>query len=354
MRLNFFDVNLPAFALQLNGTSLKFIQLHQRGRAVGVQGYSYAPLPPKVMNNDTITDGAALAGVIESALQQPKFGHITTRNVVVSLPESKSFVRVIHLPHMDETEVENAVLFEAEAYIPLPIDQVYFDWQILGEINGRMAVLIVASPKEAVDSYIGTLEKAHLKVIAMEVESQSLRRALIAPDSQETILIVDIDSFKTNLIMVEKGSLQFTSSIPIAGSTFTEQIAKELGMTTEKAEAIKRKVGVSNTPEYPNIQTILLPTLTNLCEEIKNILKFHYDHSEEKVTRIILSGGNATLTNLAQFVGSTLASEGLGVVVGEPGGYLPEFTMRPLNQNESLQYAATLGLAMRTLGESRV
>ncbi len=350
MKFNPFKIALPAFGLQLNGTAVKMMQLERSGPAVRVRSFANANLPKNVVASDTILDENTLARFIEQCLQQPAYGRINTNRVIVSLPETKSFVRVIHLPVMSEQELENAVPFEAEAYIPLPIDQVYFDWQVLGTKDGRMAVLIIASPKETVDKYIHTLEKAHLNIVAIEVESQSLERALIAPGSTETSLIVDLDSFKTNLIMVEQGNLQFSSSIPIAGNSFTERIAQTLGVSSEQAEKIKRQIGIDNTPEYPNIKTALLPLLTNLSEEIKNILKFHYDHSQEKVGKIVLSGGMAKMKNLSEYLQAEIKEgDDVKIEVANPWQNIPHLAEPPLPAFDSLGLTAAIGLVMRTL-----
>ncbi len=346
---NFFTPKEPAFAMQLNGTSLKLLQLVERGGTVRVQAFAHAPLPKDVMSNDTINDANALGQLIETTVQAPEFGKVTTSKVAITLPESKSFVRIIEIPHMAESEVENAILFEAESYVPMPMDQVYFDWRVLQSAKDTMSVLLVASPKETVDSYIAVLESAHLQVVAVEVESQSLSRALIGEVSTETALIIDLDSTKTNLIMVEKGSLQFSSSVPIAGNTFTDTIAQALGVTKQQAEAIKIKVGINNTPEYPNIRTILLPVLKNLTEEIRNVIRFHYDHSDQQLDRIILSGGNAQDKSLADYLAAELQDMGtVKFELGQPWQNVQHVANDlPLNEAESLHFAATIGLAIR-------
>lgn len=350
MKLNLFNPHMPSFGLQVNGSSLKFIELQQQGSAVIVQSYGYASLPKNLMANDTITDMAGLAALIERSLEKPAYGGLTTNRVAISLPESKSFVRVMQMPLMSEAQAANAVVFEAEAYIPLPMDQVYFDWKIVGQSAEHMEVLIVASPKEAVDMYITTLEKANLKPVAVEVESQSLERALIDPEKKETILLVDIDALQTNLIMIERGNLQFTSSIPIAGNTFTERIAQALGVTVDKAETIKREVGIGNTVEYPNVKTSLLPVLNSLSAEIKNILKFHYDHSQEQVARIVLCGGNASTKNLPELLKEALGSEYvLTIDVANPWQNLPNIANPPLSFEKALNFAAAIGLSIRTI-----
>src|SRR5690606_838539 len=110
----------------------------------------------------------------------------------------------IEIPLMDESKAEVAVMFEAEAYIPMPMDQVYFDWQILSKNSKTMEVLIIASPKEYVDRFMSIIESAGLKLCGIEVESQSVSRALVPAGVEEPVMIVDLDAEQTALVVVEK------------------------------------------------------------------------------------------------------------------------------------------------------
>lgn len=351
MKFDILQPHMPAFGLQLNGTSLKFLQLQHKNSHVKVLAYSHIPLPKNMMSNDDIIDAAALAEFIAKHIVNPNYGGLSTNRVILSLPESRSFVRVIQIPQMAESQAENTILFESEAYIPLPIDQVYFDWKILGPTLDKMEVLIIASPKDTVDKYMNTIEAAHLKLMAVEVESQSLERALVSPDSTITELIIDIDSFKTSLVMIERGNLQFSSSIPIAGNAFTETIAQSLGVSSVQADQIKREVGFANTPSYPNIKTALLPLLNTLGEEVKNIIRFHNERSKEQITRVVLSGGNARIKNLSEFLSGFLKefTEITEVKVANPWHNIKNLQNSPLNDDNALNFVAPIGLALRGL-----
>ena len=350
--MNLFIKKNSIFALDVSGSSFKILQLGKQGSATAIQAYSDTPMPKGLLVNDDITDAKAFGQLLRQALQKPRYGRIDTRYAAVSLPESKSFVRVIQIPVMSDKEAENAVPFEAENFIPMPIDQVYLDWQKISEKNGRMNILIMASPKDFVDKYLSILDGAGITAAALEVESQSCRRALLDFSSTETSLIIDLDAFRSSMIMVEDGSLQFTSSIPVAGNTFTEAIAKALSIAPAKAEEIKQQVGISNTAEYPNIRTSVMPVLNNLSSEIKNILNFHTDHSEKQVSKIILAGGSAKLKNLAEFLQPEFADyPGLQVTLGNPWINFTGLTANPMDIYESLSFVTAIGLAMRGRGD---
>ncbi len=317
-----------------------------------MHAYTEMQFPPGVMAADAISDPKRVSELVLDAIKKPKFGQFSTNLAVASLPESKSFIRVIQIPVMSEKEAENAVPFEAESFIPLPLDQVYLDWQVLGYKHDKMDVLIIAAPREYVDSFVSILENSGLKPAALEVESQSLHRALIETDTTGSTLLMDLDAYRTSLIMIEEGNLQFTSSIPIAGNTITEAIARALGVASAKAESIKREVGIANTAEYPNIKTTLLPVLNNLSDEIKNILKFYASHSDKQVNRVMLAGGSAKLKNLAEYLQPELADmPGLQVTLANPYANITGDGVFPIEQFEALSYTTAIGLALRGAGD---
>ena len=353
MKLNIFKNSVESFGLDISGSSAKIVQLKRAGKTWKLQCFSTIPVPKGVISNDVVLDSDGLSKLIIRGLDSPDFGHVSTPYVHVSLPESKSFVRIIHIPVMSEQAADQAVLFEAESYIPIPIDQVYLDWQPTGRVDeARMEVLIIATPIETVDKFLSTVQKAHLRPTALEVGSQSILRSVIADTSEETTLVVDLGTNRTNLIMVEQGTLQFSSSIPVAGNTFTESIARFLGITNSKAEAIKDDVGIANTTEYPNIKIALLPILNNLGAEIKNVLKFHNEHSKIPATKILLCGGSAKMKHLAEFLMPEFSDiPGLVVEVADPlKVWQGKVDLGKLNSYNVLDYTTALGLALRPEG----
>jgi type IV pilus assembly protein PilM len=348
--MSFFATKIPFFGFDVSAGSMKLMQLKKEGSAQAISAYAEAALPKGLVINDTISDTKTFLYLLKQAMDRPRLGQFTTHQAVVSLPESKSFVRVIQIPQMSEKEASSAIPFEAESFIPMPIDQVYLDWQKLDIQDDKMNILIIATPKDFVDKYLNLLDEAGIKPLAMEVESQSCHRALLDQKLKETVLIADIQAARTSLIMVEEGHLQFTSSIPVAGNAFTEALARSLGISSSKAEELKKRIGLANTPENPNIKTALLPVLNSLLAEIKNILKFHNDHSTKKVTRLLLAGGSAQINNLLEFLSPEFQSENIKVELANPMLHLAEHSKPKSWQGaEALAYTTVIGLALRPI-----
>lgn len=362
--LNLFKSGKAHLGLDLSEGSLKFVELDRAAEKGVVRAYSSADIPKEIFSSEKISNSKLLRETIREALNHPKFGKITTPYVVASIPETKSFVRVIQIPRMSPAEAGEAIKWEAEAYIPISISQVYLDWLILDEAapDGKMTVLISAAPKDYVDAFVEILKTAGLRPAALEVESQATVRS-IAGGMKDVVLIADIDAVRTSLIIYARGVLEYTFSLPIGGNSFTDNIAKYFETDLGKAEAIKRKVGLLGAGrEGQKIRKALTSILDSIISEIKNTIRFYEEHSdpEARVQKIFLVGGGARLKHLPSFLQERFNEQdtvhpirslkGLKVELGNPWqAFLRKGQTPPFSREESLGYATAIGLALREI-----
>ncbi|OGE78175.1 MAG: hypothetical protein A2751_03375 [Candidatus Doudnabacteria bacterium RIFCSPHIGHO2_01_FULL_46_14] len=357
-----------ALGLDVSDVSLKFVEFDKNpGGQLRVQAYSDEAIGKDIITADTIKDPSGLIKLIKKTITQPKFGRVTTPYVIASIPETKCFVRVIQMAAVSAEEAKEAIPWEAEAYIPIPIGQVYLDWVILsGDPNqkDKMTVLITAAPKDYIDDYTRILKEASLEPVALEIESQATARSLVSK-LEETVLILDINTLRTSFIVYDHNTLQFTSSVPIAGNVFTEGVAKALNVSTEEAEKIKRRDGLDETKNDGAVKKALAPILNNLVSEIKNIIRFHEEHAAatSKISRILLSGGSSKLKHLPSVLSERLSGSdlsdrafrslpGLKIELGNPWvKVLGKKQTPPLSREDSLSYATAIGLALRGFEE---
>jgi type IV pilus assembly protein PilM len=241
------------------------------------------------------------------------------------------------MPLMSEEDLKSAILFEAENYIPLPVNEVYLDCEIVSSVHTaskNLDVLLAAIPKRIVDPYLRVLKKAGLKPIAFEIESLSIARALIKDQkTTQPVLIIDLGATRSSFVIFSGNSVRFTCSIPISGIHFTELIAKNLKVSFEKAEKLKIihglreglriKLGEKTTLEKVKgkIFEALIPGLVDLVQQIKKYLDFYQAHAYlagpegKKIQKIILCGGGANLKGLDEFLELELK---IPVEVGNP------------------------------------
>lgn len=363
--------------LDISDLSLKLVALSGTPPNISLAAYAEAKIPQDVLVGDNIKNPEGLAEIIRAALKRPQFGRITSREVVASIPETKSFVRVIQVPVMTALEAREAIPFEAEAYIPLPINQVYLDWVILSSLEpgtpggpeaGKMTVLLTASPKDYIDRYVKVIKAVGLEPLALEVESQATARSLVPLlEFNETVLIMDLGGTRTSLTIFDRGVLEFTSSVAVAGNAFTESLARALSLDLEQAEELKRKVGLDEAQDERGVEVrnVLLPQINNLVEEIKNTIRFYEEHAgpAAKISRILLSGGSSKLRNLPDFLQAALnlpqepghelrSITGLKIELGNPWLNVasPQAAL-PMSAEDSLSFATAIGLALRGFEE---
>jgi len=284
-------------------------------------------------------------------MAQAAKGRVKTRMVVACVPESESFIRIIKLPIVPDDELPQAIKWESEQHIPLSSDQVYLDWQKVGVSEKQLEILVAASPRKLVDSYVNALRKAGLAPIACEVESAATTRSLIRENDQSCHMIVDIGICKTSLIIYDRKSLQFTSSVEPAGENFTASLMADLKISITEAEEMKKVYGL--TAKKGKIEEKIYQSLKDevqaLAREIETALKFYQDHfpGGQEAVKIILCGGGSRLRGLVPEMKILLKKE---VVLGDPwvnildnqNKYLPE-----ISRKDSLGYATAIGLAIR-------
>lgn len=361
-----------SFGLDISDLSLKIAKLKKKRGYFKLSSFGEVKLNPGIISAGEIKDGKNLSKAIKELVGGIKGEKLRTKYVVVSLPEEKSFLQVIQLPKIEKENLEKAVRFEAENYVPLPIDEVYLDFQIVPSLGGNidhLDILIAALPKKVVDPYLFYLKEAGLKPLIFEIESQAIARALVKNEESDLpLLLIDLGATRTSFIMFSGYSIKFTSSIPVSSQNFTEAISRNLKVDLSEAEKLKIKHGLEEkiklkihdrgeiTTERGEIFESLIPSLTDLIEQIQKHLNYYqthnfHDHLRQKdrsVTKILISGSGANLKGLVNFLSSELK---IPVELADPWVNILHGKVKESPQNispeKSLGFTTALGLALR-------
>ena len=347
------DFEPKIFGIDLSDLSVKVVQLKKDGHNAEVRSFSFMNIPPGYIEDGKIIDKDKVAGIIKEAVKQAGPKKIKTKKVICSLPESKAFLRIVSTPKMEDQEINEAIKWEMEANIPLPMDQVYFDWQLLDtESKNKQNILTVAVAKEIVDDEMEVLKKAGLDVYGLEVESIASARSLInekETQKDSTSLIVDLGSKRTSFIMVVGGVPFFTSSIPFSSVSVNDAIAKSLNLTPKEAEEIKINYGIESFNSDNPIFNATKFLLENLVQEIGKNLDFYFSLAKEspRIEKIILCGGGANLKGIVTYLVKRLNMQ---VEIGDPWTNLTLGKKIPIISREnSASYSTAIGLALRGL-----
>ena len=304
-----------SFGLDISDFSLKLIQLKKEEGHLTLASFGQKEIPPGIIKKTEIVQEEALIELIKALINQAQGEPVKTKYVVASLPEEKAFVRMLQLPLMTKEEVAQAIQWEVEANIPLSIDQVYFDWQIIPSFkNGaknhqpKTNVLVMAMAKKIVDSYLKVLKQADLQPLALEVESIALVRSLIKDiQSPYPVLILDMGSTGTGLTIFSGQTIVFTSHIPVSGQDLNQAIADQLKVDLDEAKRLKIEVGLDRKKQKGRVAQALEPVIDKLVQQIKHYIDFYLEHGKVSyapdgvVAKILLAGGDSLLIGLPAY-----------------------------------------------------
>lgn len=363
----FLTLQPEAFGLDISDLSLKIVKLEKKGKFLSLTSFGKAKIKPGIVEQGEIKNQAALAKIIQDGLNKIKGKKIKTKRVISSLPEKKAFLEVIQMPKMKREELKTAVPFEAENYIPLPIEKVYLDFQIIPPVYDHLDhfdILIAAISKEIVNPYVSCFKKAGLIPRVLEIEPQAISRALIKQGlSPFPVLIIDFGKTKTNFMVFSGYSLRFTTTIPISSQGLTEAISRTLKKDLGQAEKLKLKYGLEISGKRDTIKKevfeAMVPALTDLVEQIEKYIDYYQTHRKHehlapdgvKIKKVLLCGQGANLKGLDNFLSLSLkipvefANPWINILP-KPLKEVPELPFE-----ESLGYTTALGLALRGIKE---
>jgi type IV pilus assembly protein PilM len=336
------------FGLEIEDGSIKAFQLGKSKKNYSLKSCSFRILKKGIVNEGQVVQAEELAKEIKELLRSARPKPIKTKFVVFSIPETKAFIRTIQIPKLSRGEASEAVKWETEANIPVSLDKVYLDWQVVDSNEKNNEVLVVAVPKEVVDTYCQAIILSGLVPLAAEVDIIATIRSLTSEkNNREPVLIADIGADQTSLAICKNQIPYFTSSIPLCGKTFTDALQKGLGVSFEKAEELKAKYGLGKMRKDDMLYNIYNPLIENLATEIDRSLNFYTESIcvRERIDQVILSGGGSLLRELADYLSFRLGKK---VVVGSPA------TGPGISQNATIDsakdlspFATSIGLAMR-------
>lgn len=346
-----------AFGLDLSDLSLKIVQLKEKKGKLAVVSFIKEDMPAGLIEEGEIKKGEELVVILKETLKKVKGEPLQGKQVVCNLPEQKVFIRVIQLPRMKKEEIDQAVKWEAEAHIPLGIDEVYLSWQIIEPLVNHLDhldILIAASPRQLVGSYLNVLKKSALEPIALEPESVAVVRSLIKPGDLRPAIIVDLGMTGTNFVIFSALAIRFTSHIAISGQLFSQVIMKNLGVDEKEADQLKIKIGLDKTKQEGKVYQALEPVVEDLAKQIQDYISFYHNNASHihgpngAITQVLLCGGDSLLLNLPDYLSQKL---NLPVQLGNPfvnissaGQQIPKESV--LSKKESITYTTALGLAL--------
>ena len=336
--------------LDIGHSSIKAVVLSHKenpSRLVSL-GHIASPQPGIVSESDL--DLQAVSSAIKSLIAEI---NPPTKEVIVALPETKIFTRVVYdLPYLTDEELSQAIMYAAEEFVPMPIPEVNLYYQVIfrspkKEAGSRTVVFVVATPKATIEKYLKVLNEADLNVVAIESEMIAASRALVSYNNYSpTTLVVQMGATNTDFAIVSEGLILLTRSIATGGSALTRAISQSFNFEIVQAEEYKKVYGLVEDQLEGKLFKTLLPVIEVIATEAKRVIIAHETQNRQRpVKRVVLNGGGAHLPGLVSYFTNFL---GLEVQEADPwSGISMEPEMKAKLSSEGAFYSVAVGLAMR-------
>jgi type IV pilus assembly protein PilM len=348
------DPTVQAVGLDINEHVFRLVEI-RRGpfyhRAYHLYRYTEERIPDGVIVDGDFKKPDQVVVHLKNLIKKA-YGHRSARGMIVSLPETKTFIKVISVKKPLKPEALDAALMtEAELHIPIPLSDLYVDWQPVDDpkkiaVGKQISVTIAAVPKKTVDEYSTALEAAGLIPLAFETEAQAIVRCIIPKDidSSRAVGIVDFGAVRSSFIVYDKGTIQFTVSIPLSGDSVTKRISEALGVDMVEAERTKRECGVDANKCGIKLWNVMEPFLSEMSARIVDAVSFYRDHfpGGRSLDEILLSGGGANMPRIDELLSEQTKTP---VRRGDPWINI-EPAHTPLPQEIILSSTTAVGLAV--------
>jgi type IV pilus assembly protein PilM len=336
----------PIFGLDIGFSNLKVMQLDSHGKRHTVTGYGLIDFDPEIIKDGVIVDPEALAKVIHKLFAQDIVGAITSRRVILSIPAVQTFNRTMQIPKLSQKELDEAIKLEAQQYIPMPLEELYIDYEIVRQNTDGLTLLISAAPRKIIDSYITFCQLAGLEIAAIETTISACNRIFMKTSVVDVpTILIDFGARSSEITVYDKKNMVVTSTAPGGGNNIAEILARQLEVTPKESHIIMKKYGLGVSKKQKQIIGSLSPLLESLIKEIRRMVRYYEERSGSnlKINQIITMGGGANMPGLAEYMTDRLR---LPVRTFHPWDEFDFSLLTAPNEQERSAYATVAGLAL--------
>jgi len=339
--------------LDITSSSIKLIELSLSGGQYIVDSYAAEATPQNAMNEKAIIDADAVGEAIARAVRR---AGSSTREVAVAIAGDAAITKVVQMPrNLNDADLEAQVEMQADQYIPFPMNEVSYDFEVLGPSEKdpeSQDVLLVASRSENVEQRRAAANAAGLTARIVDVEAFALENACRLMTHQmadggvdRSVAVVDFGASTTTFSVLRNLKVIYTRDFAFGGQQLTEEIMRTYGLSLEEAGRAKKEGGLP-----ANYQTdVLDPFIDDMTQQISRSLQFYLasGSGREQPEKVLICGGCANIPGVAEVVQSRIGME------AERGDPLGQMRISSRARAQAVQRDATslliaCGLALRS------
>ncbi len=344
--------------IDIGSSSVKLVQVKQSNGKIVLETYGELALGPygnQAVGTMTSLPPDKVATAIKDLMKQ---SNANASRAFFSLQSGGSLIFVLELPEMPESELAQVIPNEARKFIPIPLSEVTLDWFVIprketyaeeesakGE-RKKLEILVVAVRNEMLEFYQAVTKALGLEVGGLEIEMFSIIRALFHHEITP-VMLVDVGASGARIAIVEYGVIRTFHVVSRGGSFLTDTLSRTSGLTFDKAEDLKREIGMADMGEHREHATQLRTAMQIIITEMRTVLSQYERTNQKIVSKVMLVGGSSMLPGFREAVAEEFKVE---TVLGNPflKTEAPEF-LRPVLADAGPVFTAGVGIALKEL-----
>ena len=345
--------NRSLLGLDITTSSVKLIELSKSGDTYRVEAYAAEATPLNAVNEKAIVDAQVVGEAVRRAVKR---SGARSREAAVAISGDAAITKTIQMPaSFTGPELEGQVELQADQYIPFPMDEVSYDFEVIGRAErdpDMVDVLLVATRTENVEQRQAAVEAGGLTARIMDVEPFAVENAcrLLRHQMQDegmghNVAVIDFGASSTTFSVLRDLKVVYTRDFAFGGQQLTEEIMRTYGLTLEEAGRAKKEGGLPSNYE----PEILEPFIDDMTQQVSRSLQFFLASgtNREQPEQIIICGGCANIPGVADVIGSRV---GIPTQIGNPLGMM-KLSSKARSQGVLKDATALLtacGLALRS------
>jgi type IV pilus assembly protein PilM len=343
--------------LDIGSSSVRAAEVSTKTDPPTLERFASVALPRGAVTGGEVADPLALGAALKEVVRKGRF---SVKRTAIGIGNQKVVVRQIDMPVMDEEELRGALQFQAQEYIPIPIEDAILDFQVLEEVTDDagervLKVLLVAAQRDMVNGFVSAVQQAGLDPAVVDLNPFAVMRALASSSTllgpRQSEAVIDIGAGITNIVVHEQGKPRFVRILPMGGGDITDALVTGLQIDAVEAEEIKARIGLS--PEGGPVAAdgaakLIEQRASAFVDEVRGSIDYYLSQpGSPRITTVIITGGGSKLPGLFERLGSAIH---LPIEEGQPLGRvrLGKLSQTPDELGQlSAVCAVSIGLALR-------
>ncbi len=331
---------MRVWAIDVGSAEVKLCSLQSGFRSYVIDSVERVPV---ARPSEGTTVAQAQRAALGKLLATPR---LRADSVVVALPGTVVASHLLTLPFTDTKRLEQTLAFEVEGLIPFDLTEVVYDYQAVGQEDGKTFLLVAVARRTAIRELLEMLGEHGIDPRSVLLAPSSLQPLLPKGDGLEAILDVGLD--RSCLALFHDGALAFARAFDVGGDTLTRAIEADLQVPWETAEALKVERGSLLDDGDATLVPPLARALQSALREIRQTLKLVASRRHRGVlSRLWLTGGGSRLRGLDALLARELGCEVRALPAPELEGQAP-----PPGWGDP-ELSLAVGLALSTHAGSR-